>query len=118
MFKKPDEVEVEIAGVDPWDILGHIVLPYRTVTFVEIDDGVQQYVKGQTWGALGTDGFYKEGTYRWIALRAMIDAEMDGVHRHNKWWQNATQSALAKIKKGKALKENLYTKYANKYLGA
>jgi len=118
MFKKPDEVEVEILGVDQEDILGHWVLRYRTVTLVEVEGGIQYYVNGSPWGAMGvSSGFYKDGTWRGIALRAQIDAEMDGVHMSTKWWQTATQSALAQIKKGKTLKENLYTKYAKKYLG-
>lgn len=64
-------------------------LLHKVITYVELDDGIQRFKDGKPMGAMGGDGFYKAGTGGYYALKARLNAEVEGMRHHFRVWTNA-----------------------------
>ena len=64
-------------------VLSHIII------YKETDEGIQRYKDGVPIGAMGGSGLYKKGTGGYYALRARLNAAVEGRRYHFRVWRNA-----------------------------
>lgn len=64
-------------------------LLHKVITYEEVGEGIQRYKDGKPMGTMGGSGLYKRGTSGYYALKARLNAEVEGVRHHFRVWTNA-----------------------------